>query len=750
MTTASWFVTAAEARNNIIKDITVHGEICDLENAVLQAVKNGDYQTTVSDGTLMTASTPVTPEVFTVNPDNSELIVPNHGLSTGDQVYVSSSQTLPPPLQTNTAYWVIYIDENTIKLAATRDNALAGRPISIMVTQGVTGVNVTNHGSLYLSAPTVTFVGDSTTPAKGVAILEDNGVLASITLETPGSGYTDFVNVQIAAPGSGVQIGTISYKVISATIASGGVNYNIGDIVYLLSGSGAIPFSAQVTTTNGGAITGIQIVNGGDYSVLPSLTDCHTYTNGGGGLATLNLVMGISTIPIVSPGVDYIPPLSISIQGGGGSGATATPNIMAGGIQSITVTNPGSNYTGPPTVTFNTGTDGTAKATLQPTGVQSVVLNYAGDSYTSVPAINFVAQGSGAVAGQVYLKVVQVVLRNPGLKYTVGDNLLVAGGTGPANAIIQVTGINSSGSIQSYNIISNGKYTAVPTLLSNNVFGGTGNSAIFDLQMGLESITVTAGGNYTIAPTVVITGGGGVNAAASAMIDIYGTVTGVQVTNPGTNFTDIPTVSFSTGSGAQGYAVMTPGGDSIDHIVVTSPGSGYTLPPSVTVSEGNASLSAVLQPTGIQSVQIITPGQDYFVDPAVIFVPGGNQQGNPVVAQAKANRGFGVSAVNISSPGDGYTAVPGVQFSAPSIGGTSAQATATIGYGTGNLTLTKYNASQDYFQVWQNCMSSSNPLSRVYADQLAAITAYFTNLGYTITQSVNPLTGNTFVWNIMW
>lgn len=55
-----------------------------------------------------------------------------HGMQTGDgPIRVSSSTTLPAGLAAATDYWVIRVDDNTIKLATSKANALAGTAINI-------------------------------------------------------------------------------------------------------------------------------------------------------------------------------------------------------------------------------------------------------------------------------------------------------------------------------------------------------------------------------------------------------------------------------------------------------------------------------------------------------------------------------------------------------------------------------------------------------------------------------------------
>lgn len=70
----------------------------------------------------------------------------------------------------------------------------------------------------------------------------------------------------------------------------------------------------------------------------------------------------------------------------------------------------------------------------------------------------------------------------------------------------------------------------------------------------VKSVAVTAGGaNYTVAPTVTISGGGGTGAKATATV-ASGKVTAVYITDMGTGYTAAPTITF-TGGYATGATV---------------------------------------------------------------------------------------------------------------------------------------------------------------------------------------------------
>lgn len=71
-----------------------------------------------------------------VNVADDTITISPHGCFTGMAVQFKSSRTLPNPLAADTDYYVISVDESTIKLATTYDNAIVG-----------TAINLTNDGN---------------------------------------------------------------------------------------------------------------------------------------------------------------------------------------------------------------------------------------------------------------------------------------------------------------------------------------------------------------------------------------------------------------------------------------------------------------------------------------------------------------------------------------------------------------------------------------------------------------------------
>jgi len=67
-----------------------------------------------------------------VNVDDSEITIPSHGFATGLKLRLTTTGTLPAPFMTATDYFVIVIDDDTIQLAASLDDAIAGTFIEIL------------------------------------------------------------------------------------------------------------------------------------------------------------------------------------------------------------------------------------------------------------------------------------------------------------------------------------------------------------------------------------------------------------------------------------------------------------------------------------------------------------------------------------------------------------------------------------------------------------------------------------------
>jgi hypothetical protein len=326
---------------------------------------------------------------------------------------------------------------------------------------------------------------------------------------------------------------------------------------------------------------------------------------------------------------------------------------------------------------------------------------------------------------------------------------LITGGNG-TGAYAQ-TDVNAGVVIRATVTSPGNGYTSVPTV--NFTMGSGATAQAYLVPVGVSNLYLVDGGSGydpLNPPQVTITGPGGIGATGSVTVNGSGVVTSISLDTPGSGYTSRPTVTIAppvSGTQASAVAGMS---TTISHVTVTNPGSNYVLAPNVEFAYGGAVAYSLLEPTGIGAVRIITQGTNYTSNPTITFTPALQQQDVPVYPIAMANRGFAVNNIVVTDTGSGYESAPAVTISAPATGGTQATATAYLGYGSGTFTITLVDASVEYYQVWMNCTASNNLWVRPYEDQMNAVIKYFTDLGYTITRSLNPATGNTFEWIIKW
>ena len=206
----------------------------------------------------------------------------------------------------------------------------------------------------------------------------------------------------------------------------------------------------------------------------------------------------------------YIEILSL-IGVGIASTATATANIVSGGVRLIQITNRGEGYTTAPIVAISSapaggltasgiatmisgiiGCDG-SKDSLK---VQGVQITNAGYGYTVAPGVAFIGGGGSGVAATTYIGngvVGAVTITNGGGGYFTAPTVTFSSPTGIGSTVTAqgVAVINSDGVVTSIRIINAGVgYTQTPTITisSPNVSGvGLGTYVIGETITGSAS-----------------------------------------------------------------------------------------------------------------------------------------------------------------------------------------------------------------------------------------------------------------------
>ena len=203
----------------------------------------------------------------------------------------------------------------------------------------VQGVSMTNNGSAYTSAPTVTFAAPTSgITATGVAIV---GGDLTFSVVAGGSGYVNPVAV-VSAPNSG----------------------------------NAVRGTATVTQA-GGTITAVTLLSGCGYTAAPTVTVLDPAGTG----ATITAAIGtanaskVLAIRVTNPGSGYAGTgaPAITFSGGGGSSAAGTA-ILSMALSSVTVTTNGTNFSVAPIVTTDGGVISTAIDSLEAAPFRQAVL----------------------------------------------------------------------------------------------------------------------------------------------------------------------------------------------------------------------------------------------------------------------------------------------------------------------------------------------------------------------------------------
>lgn len=203
------------------------------------------------------------------------------------------------------------IKDRSLYVRPTNGNGY-GATASVGIVDGsVVGLIITNKGTGYTSAPTVSFSGGGGSGAEAIVTVASNSIasftllhsIEEVIIVDPGEGYTSTPTLTFSAPGAG---GTTA--------------------------------TATATITNG-KLTGITITNAGSkYSSTPSVT-----------ISTAGSTVSAKVVVKIRCGSGYTSAPTVSFSGGAGSNAAAT-SLIEGSIGTFTITNGGSGYTSTPTV----------------------------------------------------------------------------------------------------------------------------------------------------------------------------------------------------------------------------------------------------------------------------------------------------------------------------------------------------------------------------------------------------------------
>lgn len=132
---------AAEFILSYVDEGEISGE-CNFVNDATQTAARAKVGGTASNWQMCFPLWGASTVTFTANASTDRLSATSHQLRTGQPVQFASTGTLPAPLEAGTTYYVIFVDANTIEVAATNAAAVAGTKVDI--TDTGTGTHTIN------------------------------------------------------------------------------------------------------------------------------------------------------------------------------------------------------------------------------------------------------------------------------------------------------------------------------------------------------------------------------------------------------------------------------------------------------------------------------------------------------------------------------------------------------------------------------------------------------------------------------
>jgi hypothetical protein len=234
-----------------------------------------------------------------------------------------------------------------------------------LVSIGSVGtIGITNPGSGYTTAPTVTISAPNNTngvQATAVStITQGSGGIARIDVTAGGTGYTAVPGVSIGAPDQtgGIQaeaFATISSGVVVAvTVSNAGSGYTTAPTVTF--SSGAATANAVVAT---GQVNSISLTNAGTgYTSNPTITIAAPPSGTTAtAIASFNTFKtGTVSVLITNGGSGYSNASNTVVTiTGAGSNAAGTAILSGGQVSQVIMTNPGSGYLANTTVAITGG-----------------------------------------------------------------------------------------------------------------------------------------------------------------------------------------------------------------------------------------------------------------------------------------------------------------------------------------------------------------------------------------------------------
>ena len=435
-----------------------------------------------------------------------------------------------------------------------------------------------------------------------------------------------------------------------------------------------------VSGSNSSVVSSVSVSSGGSYTSSPSVT----LSGGGGDGAAATPVMGIGSVSI-TPQIISSPITTIVASSQTGSGAVFSPIYGGGDISSV-----GSVYINPSgSQTIGIQAPGSGATYQTAYGISKITVTPASPSGTYSSAATVSATGSGGFSGSATYSF-------KSLSASGGSDLFETAGSVPSLAATIGAGSGFSASSQFRPILFESVsgnvdlfwHTSDPAPTVSQVAGRTGTGSTFTLKFGIYQLQVDAAGSGYDDTVDILAGG---TAIATIAFDISG---GLDITTISFFYTEygyfsatnLPTITISPRGNGTGGSV------SISRCklkkIDASGGSGYTATDIsafqttgklTTTNLKNGAGSPVnidfspfrLSVAQVYGVSLLSGGAGYsfsdsisWQNPSWVTLSSGVYESTdgPSLTTTKT-----VSGISITSAGS-YTSLPAISVSNPSSG----------------------------------------------------------------------------------
>jgi autotransporter-associated beta strand protein len=217
-------------------------------------------------------------------------------------------------------------------------------------------------------------------------------------------------------------------------------------------------------------------------------------------------------------------------------------------------------------------------------------------------------------------------------------------------------------------------FSAPPTV----AISGTGSGATATASLGITTASITAGALgdkiyntdsnglttasftvgvigdkvYSVAPDVIISGGGGSGATATAVLNTSSNVSGINIVFCGTNYTTEPSLALSGGTVESGTTDTTFIGNT----------NQFTKAPTVTISGGIGAIATPVISFGLVTDITLTAAGTGFTNAPTVTISGGVISGTTDTVFTGNAANFCVGGLAMTAGGNGYTGTPTVTF----------------------------------------------------------------------------------------